>query len=180
MKLKMKPSRGFTLIEILVVVGILAIIVIISSTSFFNLLKGSTKTRAANLVKQEGDYALGIMTKMVRNTRGILRNTDSPPRVCVSGMSKLKIKNPDGGETEFECDSSAISSTSAETGSQVPITSDQVAVESCRFDCVEGGYFDPDVVTIDFTLSTGALSPFEERAIINFKTTVVLRNISED
>lgn len=178
--MKIKQSKGFTLIEILVVIGVLAIIVIIGSTSFFNMFKGSTKVKATNLVKQEGNYALDIMTKMVRNAREILVNTDSPPRICVLGMNKLKIKNPDGGETEFECDGSAISSTSAVTADQVPITSDQITVDSCSFDCVEGGYFDPDVVTIDFTLSSGSFLPPEEQAITNFRTTVVLRNISED
>lgn len=169
----MRRSKGFTLIEILVVIGVLAIIVVVGSTSFFNLLKGSTKTRTASLVKQNGDYALAVMERMIRSGK-IIKNTEVPPQECESGMSKLKISNPDGGETEFSCTDNPISSNSAK------LISDQITVNNCLFDCQEGGYFDPDVVTIDFTLSTGSPTQPEEFATLNFKTTVVLRNISED
>lgn len=165
-----KLKSGFTLIEILVVIGVLAIIVIVGSTSFFNLLKGSTKTRTANLVKQNGDYAMGVMTRMIRGAREIVSD-------CPGSSSSIQILNPDGKNTMFDCSDSAISSTSATTGNQVPITSDQVEVDSCSFDCERASILEPDVVTIDFTLSTGDPTQPEEYATVNFKTTVVLRNI---
>lgn len=165
--MRMKRSKGFTLIEILVVIGVLAIIVVVGSTSFFNLLKGSMKTRTINLVKQNGDYALAIMERMIRNAQKI----DS---ACTSSMDEISITNPDGGSTTFSCTDNPISSNSAK------LISDQITVNNCFFDCQEGGYFNPDVVTIDFTLSTGDPTQPEEYATINFKTTVVLRNISED
>lgn len=174
----MVNKKGFTLIEMLVVIGALAIIVVVGSTSFFSLLKGSTKTRVANLVKQNGDYALAIMERMIRNGK-IVENTEVPPQECELGMSKLKILNPDGGETEFECSESAISSTSATTAEQIPITSDQVKVNSCSFDCQRTRIFEPDVVTINFTLSQAQEDVRPEEAVsIVFKTTVVLRNIA--
>ena len=48
----MVNKKGFTLIEILVTIGIFAIIVVVGSMSFFNLFKGSAKTKAANLVRR--------------------------------------------------------------------------------------------------------------------------------
>jgi len=168
----MVTKKGFTLIEILVVIGVLAIIVVVGSTSFFNLLKGSTKTRTASLVKQNGDYTLAIMERMIRNGE-IIENSDG--QTCDLGMPKIKISNPDGKETEFSCiDNNPISSNSAK------LISDQITVNNCLFDCQEGGYFDPDVVTIDFTLSIGSPTQPEGFATLRFKTTVVLRNISED
>lgn len=169
----MVENKGFTLIEILVVVGVLAIIVTMGSSMFFSILKGSTKTKTANLVKQNGDYALEVIARMIRNAKEIDENTETPPRRCELGMSKLKIKNPDGWSTEFECSGSTISSNSA------AIISSQVKVDSCSFDCQSGGLLQPDVVKISFTLSQAQISVRpEEWVSINFNTTVSLRNIS--
>jgi len=170
----MKRLKGFTLIEILVVIGVLAIIVVVGSTSFFNLLKGSTKTRTASLVKQNGDYALAVMERMIRSGK-IIENTEVPPQECESGgMSKIKILNPDGGETEFSCEGDAISSNSATLiSSQV-----KVANGNCSFNCQRTNIFEPDVVTINFTLQAQEDVRPEEKVSIVFKTTVVLRNIA--
>lgn len=162
----MVTKKGFTLIEILVVISVLAIIMVIGSSSFFNLLKGSTKTRTANLVKQNGDYALAVMERMIRNAQ------DIDAANCTLGMDEITIVNPDGKSTVFSCIDNPISSNSAK------LISDQVIVDDCLFDCQDGGYFDPDVVTIDFTLSTGDPTQPEEYTTVNFKTTVVLRNIA--
>lgn len=168
----MVTKKGFTLIEILVVIGVLAIIVVVGSTSFFNLLKGSMKTRTISLVNQNGDYALAIMERMIRNGE-IIENSDG--QTCVSGMNKIKIINPDGDWTEFSCEGDTISSNSAS------LISNQVKVANgnCSFDCQRAGIFEPDVVTINFTLSQAqtGVRPEEEASVV-FKTTVVLRNIA--
>ena len=165
----MVKKRGFTLIEILVVIGILAIIMVVGSTSFFNLLRGSTKTKTATLVKENGDYALGVIARMIRNAREI---SD-----CNPSMSSIEILNPDGRLTEFSCDKDTISSNSAAIISrQVKVKSD-----SCSFNCQEGGPLQPDVVTIGFTLTQadGATGRPEEQVSIDFKTTISLRNVTD-
>lgn len=160
-------KKGFTLIEILVVIGVFAVIAVIGSTSFFSMLKGATKTKITNLVKQNGDYTLGVMEKMIRNAREIVS-------VCEPNMSSIQIKNPDKGLTTFSCTVNPISSNSAK------LISDQVKVESCFFDCQRPGPLQPDVVTINFTLSQAqtTVRP-EEQVRIEFRTTVSLRNIVE-
>lgn len=163
----MVSKKGFTLIEILVVIGILAIIVVVGSTSFFNLIKGSTKAKTASLIKQNGDYALEVMTRMIRNARRI----DSD---CLEGMSDITVMNPDNYPTIFSCAGNSISSNSAE------LISNQINVESCSFNCQEGSYFNPDTVTINFVLSTGNPARPEAYTQVSFGTTVTLRNIAED
>lgn len=164
-------KKGFTLIEILVVIGVFAVIAVIGSTSFFSMLKGATKTKITNLVKQNGDYTLGVMEKMIRNAREIVLD---PGEECTSGMEEIEISNPDGGFTTFSCTDNPISSNSAK------LISNQVKVESCFFDCQRSGPLQPDVVTINFTLSQAqtTVRP-EEQVRIEFRTTVSLRNIVE-
>lgn len=168
-------KSGFTLIEILVVVGILGIIAVIGSNMFFTVFRGSTKTKVLTTVKQNGDYALSVIGRMVRNSSEILKNSDG--QVCTLGMKKIKIKNPDKGETEFAClEVGTVNGRIASNSAQ--ITSDEVKVDNCSFDCSSSGQFYPETVTISFTLSQniGAAPRPEEEASMDFKTTVSIRN----
>jgi prepilin-type N-terminal cleavage/methylation domain-containing protein len=165
----MKKSSGFTLIEMLVAMAVLGTLVVIGSNMFFTILKSSSKTRVLTEVKQNGDFALNVMSRMIRNAKLITSS-------CNGGMSSLSIKNPDNGETTFACeaDNDKISSSAAR------LTSENVSLVagSCWFDCLSGeSGVTPDTVTINFSLQQAAqaVRP-EETARVNFQTTVTLRN----
>lgn len=169
-------KTGFTLVEILVVISILAIIVVAGSNMFFTLLRGSSKAKTLQLVKQNGDYAISVMERMVRNARN------------VSGLgssSSIVIQNPDGQQTTFECcgtssDLMIASISGTLTCQQARLTSGEVKVISCPFvfSVVPGVTgTKPAVVTIKFSLSQAAVTTRpEEQAAIDFQTTVSLRN----
>lgn len=153
-----KNYQGFTLIEMMVVIGILLIVGTMAVGLFFQTLKGASKVEILKEVKQNGDYALGVMERMTRNAQEIEN--------C-SG-SKLKIKNPDGNTTEFSLSGSQIVSTSGK------LTGSNVAASGLTFNC--NSTVTPPVVEISFTISqTGSLTRPEERAQVSFKTTVSLR-----
>ena len=160
-----KLKFGFTLIEILVAIGILAIIAVVGSNMFLTILKSTTKTKVLTEVKQEGDFALQVMERMIRNAQKITSD-------CSEGMTSITIKNPDNEETIFACEADKISSNSAS------LTSDQVVPVACRFDCLIGQEdVMPDQVTIGFSLEqAGTGVRQEEKATVNFETTVTLRN----
>ena len=63
MRIRRKTETGFTLVEILVVIGLLAIVVALGSNMFFTTLRGSTKSKTLTIVKQNGDYALSVMER---------------------------------------------------------------------------------------------------------------------
>jgi prepilin-type N-terminal cleavage/methylation domain-containing protein len=179
MKKKIKQNRnnqakGFTLIEILVVVGLLAIIAVISSNMFFTTLRSSSKSKTSITVKQNGDYALATMERLIRDSEEVIANSDGS--VCVADMNKVKIKRLDGSEVEFACEEEGtadglIASNSAR------LTSENVKLDSCSFDCSSQGEFYPQVVAISFTLSQATVTTrLEEQASLDFKTTVTTRN----
>ena len=176
-----ETQRGFTLIETLVVVGIMAIVAVVSSNMFFTVFKSSGKTKVLTKVKENGDYALSVMERLIRDSQEVVTNTDN--KICESGMNYLKFKRADGSTIEFGCldegeDNGRIASNSAR------LTSSEVKVDSCSFDCScypdctsEGTKFYPKTITIKFILSQiGATVRPEEEAIINFQTTVSTRN----
>jgi len=157
-------KQGFTLIEILVVVTIFGIIVVLGSGLFFFLLKGSTKSRVLEVVRQNGDYALSVMGIMVRNASSL---------VSYSG-SEITIVNPDRGTTIFSCSGGRIASNGAN------LIGDEVKVDDCSsiFSLeVDPAGATPAVMTIRFSLSQKAVTARpEEQALMNFQTTVSLRN----
>ena len=171
-----KPNFGFTMIEILVVVGILGVIASVGSIMFFTTFRSSTKTKILSTVKQNGDYALSVMGRVIRDSQEVIANTEIPSRTCESGMKKIKVKRLNGSEAEFSCvegPSGFIASNSAAlTSSEV-----EVKLNSCYFDCTTEGDFYPQNVVISFTLNQATLTTrLEEQAAIDFRTTVTLRN----
>lgn len=163
-------KRGFTLVEILVATGLLVILAVVGSTLFFSLMRASTKTKTLELVKQEGNYALSVMERMVRNAKRVNR--------CAA--DSLEIENPDGGETTFRfCSDPGL--VASESGSlscqQARLTSSKVEA-SGFFDCTPPAEeVDPWVVGIEFNLEWSQESPrLEETTAINFQTTVTVRN----
>ncbi len=175
----MKKS-GFTLIEILVSIVILGIVAVIGSQMFFSILKNTAKTRTLAEVKQNGNHALAVMIRMIRNARSIELNSDD--QTCELGMKKLKIMNPDWEWTEFQFNEDpdpekrrVIFATESHTDD---LTSGEVAIDTTKaytFDCIDPGD-GPPTVTINFTLiqvEVGARA--EEAARVDFRTTVSLR-----
>ncbi|HUS52055.1 MAG TPA: type II secretion system protein [Candidatus Bathyarchaeia archaeon] len=164
-------KSGFTLIEMLVAIGILGIVAILGSQMFFTILKGSAKSRVLADVKQNGNYALSVMSRMIRNARSV---TD-----C-SGISDkaITIVSPDKEITEFKCADEKIASRSASAPpkhSPFDLTGDQVQVVDCGAVFTCDPTVTPNLVTISFTLVPTTGTRIEETAEVNFKTTISLR-----
>lgn len=158
-------KEGFTLIEIMVVATTLVILNIISVSILFAILRASIKTEMIKNAKQDGNYALSIMERMIRNAKKL-------NSVCTSNSSSIEIVNPDALSTTFSFTDVNIASVSAQTDNLISSGYD---VSDYGFDCVSG---DLPSIAIYFTLSKGAASlRTQDRAKISFKTTVSLRNI---
>jgi len=162
-------NNGFTLIEMMMVVGVLGILAVLGSGAFFSILRGSIKAKTLQMVKQNGDYAISVMERMIRNARALVGPTSD------STVSSITIKNPDGGTTTFSCEGDL--STIASNGAS--LLSNEVKVSDCNIFKVTVGQpgIKPAVVEIKFTLTqSGTTSRSGEQAEVNFQTTVSLRN----
>jgi prepilin-type N-terminal cleavage/methylation domain-containing protein len=172
----LKLSKGFTLVEMLFVILVLGIVINLGSNLLFTILRGATKVELEKEVKQNGDYAMNVMERMVRNAR----------RVDSCGSGSLQIDNPDGGTTTFLClyDEGAgkIASQSgafpaqALTGKEVTVASgSDCTTSSLSFACTSLPQV-PQTVDIFFTLWAGTAGGApEQRAQVSFQTTVSLR-----
>lgn len=169
MKPKKTKDKGFGLLEIIIAIAILGVIVVIGSNSFFSILRGSTKTKNLQLVKQNGDYAILVMERMIRNARTIIRPD------LGGNTNYLIILNPDGGQTNFTCEDGKITSNSASL-----ISSETKIISSCDdfFTIIPGKPgLKPTTIEIKFTLGlTEEKFLPQEKVEIPFKTAITLRN----
>ncbi len=152
---------AFTLIETLVVVGLFAVLAVISTQILFSTLKGSSKSEAQTEVRQNGNHALSVIIQMVRNSK---------ERTITSIAGGIRFQNIDGGITNLTCDAAnnSVASNSAR------LTSDKVVVSPCSITLAAGP---PPVVTIGFTVSKNATPTRpEDTASLTFSDQVTLRN----
>lgn len=157
-----KRQTGFTLIELLVAIGIMVTVGALASGLFFTILKQSSKTNILTEVKQNGDYAISVMERMIRNAAGVESS-------CPGSGNSLIIRNPDGETTQFSLSGTQIASTGG------MLTGNKVSASNLSFTCTRT-LGKPDIVSISFTLSQpGTPTRPEERALMDFQTTVSLR-----
>lgn len=116
--------RGFTLLEILVSVGILAIVVPLLAQVLFTTTHVNKKNEIITNIKQDGNFALDVIGRMVRSAKSI--------DVCAGG--DLQITSPDNYTTTFTCvsdgNAARIASVSASWHPTMYLTSGNLTVSS--------------------------------------------------
>lgn len=172
---RIKINReGFTLIETLVSILIVATLGIIITMSLSNLLNGSAKTEAIKDVKQNGDYALSSMEQNIRNAVNVY-NQNGSNQVCNGSYSSITVVQP-AKTINYTCDSSTdrisvvidAGAINYLTGNTVSVSSaDCLAMFTCSKD--DSGY---KTISIKFDLQSKSFPT----VIQTYQTQVKLRN----
>lgn len=93
-------ARGFTLIELVVAIVIIAGLSTVLVQALFTTTRSSTKVERLADVKQGGEYALNVIERMTRNALSLTA-------LCSEGgttpTSSVTVTSPDGYETTFAC-----------------------------------------------------------------------------
>lgn len=168
-------DAGFTLLELLISVAIIALLSVVMSQVFISTIRTNTKTEILKEVKQNGDLALESMVRMIQNAEMI--TCDTP--------QSLSIVNPDSNTTTLACvaDGEAMRLASASASTTVYLSSKLVTLggSSCgtstlTFTCA-GGTGVRTSVMISFRLAqTGAPGDQFETASESFQTSAAMRN----
>ncbi len=192
-----KKNKGFTLIELLVVIAMIGIVASIALNIFTSTLRGGSKTTSIDNIRQNGNYVISQMSKMIAyakefegvcNKVGTVTCTDISQfstncSVAANTYTHILIKNFDLGETIFSCNSasdtpaSTIASRSATltSGGDSLIDTSNIIVSSCKFYCVRSSPVISPTITISFTLQSNGIVA-EKNNSIDFETSVVPRN----
>lgn len=163
MEVKYFKKFGFTLLEMLVVSALLGTIGLMATSIFFTTLRGGTKAELIKEIKQNGDFAISTMERMIRNARDVTSTCDN------TAQPSITILNPDYKTTIFSCGEQIASNSTI-------LTSNKLLVSNCSFICQKPTSA-PQNVAIKFTLSQKGSPPRpEERATVTFETTISLRS----
>lgn len=165
--MKRKIQKGFTLLEILVVVSIFAVLGILVSRAVILSVGGSRKSESLVKVRENLDYSVGIIERQLRNANSI-----SP---CPNpDANLLTYVDADGNPSSFSCSLAAqpgfIASGSAR------LTASNVAVTVCSLSCAPAaGSTNPSAVTVSIT-AQDATAIGIQGATVSTITEVSLRN----
>lgn len=97
----MKNSqRAFTVAEVLVVIGVLTLMGVILTETFFRSIRGSSKAQVISNIKQNGQSALETMDKTIRNSEIVVcvSSTGSTLTLLQGGIyTRYRFNPPTGG-----------------------------------------------------------------------------------
>ena len=164
-------SRGYTLLELVVSIGIIGILAVSATALFFSAIRGGGKVDVATEVKQNGQHALNTIEQITRNALDVN---------CLGVPDSVTLTARDGNDVTFSCQDIGsggyIASTSA---TLVRLTSQEVEVTACSFSCDE----DVDnlrgpLIGVSFTVTqAGTAGDVSESASVDFATTVQIRSL---
>ena len=185
-------SLGFTLVEVLVVLGILSIVVGSSLIFLTSVIKGTNQANVTAEVKQNGQIVFDTLERQVRNATNVQIISTNFIKLIRSGKDPLYLKCfPSVSET-----SNGWIGTSVRSESAIPPTPADVDFTSLTnntdlvsgvdivcstgppgFDVIPSSSTAPPIVTINFTVNQGIKAPSRQDFVANaqFQTTISLR-----
>ena len=158
-----KNTKAFSLIEILVVISIFAIIGVLSTRSIFQTLRSARKSDSLIRVRENVNYALGIIERQVRNAESVNCASVTP--------LNLPYVAGDGVPTFFNCTLGAIGRIAS--GSAI-LTSNDISITACNFTCTPT-VNNPPSITISITAEDNT-STGPEKGSVTSQTEILLRN----
>lgn len=139
----MKKNKGFTLLELLVVITVVAVISVAGVGLFYQALRGGGKAQALKELDQNAQLVINLMEFHIRNARDIV---DVSGADCPATGDSLSITGFDGLVTTYDLTAEGkIASNGAEISSQ------SVEVTNLVFECTRQTGT-PDQVMITFTV----------------------------
>lgn len=174
-------KQGYTFIELLVVLIVLITVGALALSVLIATLRGSSKTVSLTQTRQNGNYAISIMSQMIRDAaafNGVSTDPSflSPVTSCVGSTALYKsisITNFDGHQTTFSCSTINNAPTVASNSASLIDTS-TFSVTSCSFTCTQNTQLDYPTIGIYLTIRPS--TSLDSASAIPFETTVTMRN----
>lgn len=166
-KSKVKSLQGMSLLEIIVVVAIFAILGIITTRAVILTLSGSKKSETQVKVRENLDFAMGVIERQIRNA-------DAVSQCPNSNSSILNYTDQNGITTSFSCINLGGSDPYVASGS-ARLTSSEVAVTTCKFTCQPGNSINPPSVSVSIELKS-KMGVGVQATSISSTTQIFLRN----
>lgn len=173
-----RTQRGFTMLELIIVLTILGILMPAGFAMFMANLRAQTKVLVLQEVKRNGDAALDTMESLIKVNGQRLEQADGTA-ICDAGSTSysgdIYFVDTAGERFMFHQDTARIASESATTAY---LTSDVVDVSNFVLSCSRESQFTSPLVSIAFDIQQARTTTrAEETAALSYQTKIRLRNL---
>lgn len=137
----MKSEKGLSLLEVLIVITIFAVIGILITRSIVLTLGGTKKGESIIKVRENLDYAMGVIERQIRNANSI-------PVCTNSSATTLNYIDQNGGAGSFSCMNIGGADSFVASGS-ARLTNNSIQITNCSFTCTQGTGANPPSVSVN-------------------------------
>src|SRR3990167_1683082 len=179
-----KKINGFTLMETIVVIGLISLILPIIFSIIFSITRHQARVYVLSTVKREGDNALSIIENKLRNNAvSIFSDQALLNQVCTSldydggDGTSFYISDKTGQWFKFSLSNYEIASSSSIPNSSQNLTSSSnTRITSFNINCQQTSTFTQPVVGIAFTIEQkqSQSQRVEDIASLNYSTKIKL------
>lgn len=164
-------TRGFTLLELLTVIGVLSVIGTIAVSVISVTLRGTKKADLLESARQNSDSALTQMVKSIRYAQSLTSPASCVPQVSTSTITVTSITTHT--PIVYACTGTTIT----QNGSSL-FDTNQLTVSNCSFVCAQANQNVPPTITIQYILSPKVTRGLVETDFsIPFQSSVTMRNL---
>ena len=185
-----KRLVGFTLIEMIVVIAVIAITLPSIYVIIFGIVRQQTKIYRISKVKKEGDYILNIISNIIKNNAVSIHSTFPATdlnEVCKNVPSSetatsLYFQDSTNNWFGFSLTSNTISSASSKLGSPIALNSNKILFNNFSIGCEKTASFSKANIFLIFNICYDTGSGLctstrpEETASLHYQTRVKMRN----
>ncbi|MBI2406064.1 MAG: prepilin-type N-terminal cleavage/methylation domain-containing protein [Candidatus Harrisonbacteria bacterium] len=158
-------SKGFTIVELLVAVGLFLIVLAIASGAFVQALRSQRATLRLMAANDAASSALEQMTREIRVGRDF----------ALAGQSELRFTNSAGAEVTYRLLNARVLKRVGPSGAFLPITTNTVRVTTLRFALTGERKTDNLQPRVTIALAVGATGRDIEGVTTAVQTTVTPR-----
>ncbi len=128
-KLQMTNSRGMSLVEILIVVGIFAVLGILTTRAVMLTIGGGKKSETLIKVRENLNFSLAVIERQLRNAGSVTDCTNS-------NTLRIDYLDQNGVAASFSCvNVGAGGSPGYVASGSAKLTADAIDVTECSFTC---------------------------------------------
>lgn len=166
----MVKKPGFSLIELIVVIGLLSLLMLAISGTMLMSIVSSNRIRTTTKIKQAGNYALGQIQGMIRSAKSI--------ETCYGGdeTSSITLVNPDGNITTITSEIDEEGQTRIASNSATYLTPANMELSLFTLSC-EPTTSDPSLIKVSFGLKDKLTTSRKTgNPTLHFETSINIRN----